>query len=419
MSFRITKESIMLRNRKLASVCITLFVLICSKGLAKYSGGQGTEQSPYIIAGKQDLMELSRSPADYGGCFQLSADINLSGERFEKAVIAPDNRIMGEEFDGNEFTGTFDGNSHKITNLEINGSANDFLGLFGGIGRRGKVFDLSVTDAKIEGGRSGCHGILCGGLMGGTVKGCETSGTVSCKGGSTGIGGLCGANESGLIEGCTSYATVSSGGGHIGVGGLCGGNFGGRIRDSCSGGLMKLASGCSQVGGFCGINENGTVERCLSTSSITAGGQTKYAGGFCGGNMKGRIENCFSIGNLRAGRESVCLGGFCGAAIEGHIKHCYSTGSAVAAKPNRYLGGFCGANNGGSITGCFWDAQRSGMGSSDGGWGLPSSKLKQRGPWVSAGWDVAELGASQTGIWNCSGNGYPMLRVLAEMRKGK
>ncbi|UCD00010.1 MAG: right-handed parallel beta-helix repeat-containing protein, partial [Phycisphaerales bacterium] len=90
---------------------------------AKYSGGIGEPNDPYQIATAEDLIALGETPEDYDKHFILTADIdldpNLPGRKvFDKAVIASttswEERIP--------FTGVFDGNSHSICHLTINGT---------------------------------------------------------------------------------------------------------------------------------------------------------------------------------------------------------------------------------------------------------------------------------------------------------
>ena len=55
---------------------------------SSYSGGSGTAGAPYQIATKADLLALAANTGDYGKCFILTADINMEGQVFTKAIIA-------------------------------------------------------------------------------------------------------------------------------------------------------------------------------------------------------------------------------------------------------------------------------------------------------------------------------------------
>ena len=60
---------------------------------------------------------------------------------------------MDISFSGNSFTGIFDGNNHKISNLTITGEG--YLGLFGVLESGAEVKNLSVVDVNIT--SSGKH----------------------------------------------------------------------------------------------------------------------------------------------------------------------------------------------------------------------------------------------------------------------
>ncbi|MBN2131156.1 MAG: C10 family peptidase, partial [Sedimentisphaerales bacterium] len=55
-----------------------------------YSGGSGTEQDPYRIASRRDLLALAENPDDYNLHFLLTDDIDLGDMVLQTALIAPD-----------------------------------------------------------------------------------------------------------------------------------------------------------------------------------------------------------------------------------------------------------------------------------------------------------------------------------------
>jgi hypothetical protein len=158
---------------------ISITVLLFAGSCFAYSGGTGDPNSPYQIASKADLLALAATPADYNKCFILTADINMAGQTFTKAVIAPDiNSLSG--FQGTAFTGTFDGSGHKIINLTINGPGNSFLGLFGYIGSDSdsQIKNLGLENFSVSGNQ------YVGGLVGyhyyaSSISNCYSTGTVS------------------------------------------------------------------------------------------------------------------------------------------------------------------------------------------------------------------------------------------------
>jgi len=299
----------------------TLFAAACTNLLA-YSGGAGTLEDPYIIANKADLIQLAGNTNHYNNNFKMTTNIDFEGTSFNG--IAPDTN-KAPEFQGTEFTGTFDGNAHKISNFKIAGRR-DYNGLFGRIGNTqndGTVKNLGIVNCII----SNCvnyAGGICGDLASGTIDNCYVTGIIEpdqskyVAGYGTYIGGLCGnvGSKSKIIN---SYSSCTVNGAYK-VGGLCGDNEG-VISNCYSKSRVKYSS---WVGGFGAINgeENGDY----------------YLGGFCGSNS-GDINNCYATGNVNG---DCYIGGFCGS-NSASISNCYSTASVTGYK---YLGGFCGQNSG-------------------------------------------------------------------------
>jgi hypothetical protein len=242
-------------------------VLCISGNVLAYSGGDGTAEDPYQIADVNDLLELAAATADYSKYFILTADIDMVGQVFTTAIIAADT-IQDYVFQGTAFTGTFDGNGHKITNFTING--NDYLGLFGKIDAGGAVKNLGLEDFAVS-GSSGSYYV--GGLVGKThftnISHCYSTGAVS---GYSCVGGLVGESFYGSISNC--YATGSVRGTDYYAGGLVAYiSFSGSIINCYSTGAV---SGISLVGGLVGANA-GSISRSFWDTETS--GQTTSAGG--------------------------------------------------------------------------------------------------------------------------------------------
>lgn len=161
-------------------------LLIANSALAKYSGGTGDPNTPYQIGTKADLLALAADTGDYGKCFIVTADINMEGQVFTTAIVAPGGV--------NAFTGMFDGSGHKIIYYTINGESNFYIGLFGYIGSGGSVKNLGLEDCSVSGNG------LVGGLVGDnrdSISNCYSTGSVS---GSSYVGGMAGINYSGSIS---------------------------------------------------------------------------------------------------------------------------------------------------------------------------------------------------------------------------
>ncbi|MFH1371611.1 MAG: GLUG motif-containing protein [Planctomycetota bacterium] len=243
---------------------------------AGYGGGAGTSGDPYRIARTEDLLSLAANVTDYNKCFILTADIDTQGRVFTTAIIAADT-VGGMGFDGTYFTGTFDGNGHKITNFTINGLGNNYIGLFGAISSSGLVKDLGLENCAVSG--SNRVAVLVGGNSG-NISNCYSTGAVS---GSSLVGGLIGYKEYGTISNCYSTGAVSGDGF---VGGLVGYNSGGNISDCYS---IGAVSGTFDVGGLVGINYS-SISNCYLTGAVSGDDEV---GGLMGRNTGGSVNNSF------------------------------------------------------------------------------------------------------------------------------
>jgi hypothetical protein len=201
-------------------------------------------------------------------------DLSLSGTTYTQAIIAPDTDTdnQTEEFVGTPFSGVFDGNGHKISNLSIAGTGNSYVGLFGYLGPAGMIVNLGVANANIQG--DDYVGVLCGENDQGAIEFCYATGSVS---GANYVGGLVGENNYGWIIACYSKANVSG----------TGDNIGGLAGESTSFGISDMISCCyatgnvtgtgSYIGGLAGYADPGTLSHCFWDTQTS--GQTGSPGG--------------------------------------------------------------------------------------------------------------------------------------------
>ncbi len=443
-----------------AVIVYTLFTFSAIASAGTYSGGSGTADDPYKISTPADLTTLGNTQADYNKSFILINDIDLCGQIFQTAIIAPDigrNDPLETDFQGKPFTGRFDGTNHSITRWTIDGGNNDYLGLFGMIGSNGTIMNLVLGNyilnassgsfhigglcgvnsfGRIErcyaigttiggdfvgglcGSNSGiisqCHTIgqvsggwtvggLCSRNWNGMIVGCFTEGEIH---GNRSVGGLCGTNEFGTITGCYVTCLVTGNSGCIG--GLCGENSGGSITRCYT---IGLAEGGSSVGGICGQNWD-TISLCYSTMAVK--GQNNYTGGLCGRNYTGIITLCYATGSV-SGQYDV--GGLCGENFSATIRQCYATGS-VSGIVN-YVGGLCGDNWGGKITSCFWDKDASGLTISSGGIGKSTADMKTEMTFSMVKWDfVGESANGTEDVWRMCGDGVDYPRLSWQFSRG-
>ena len=164
----------------------------------------------------------------------------------------------------NRYTGTFDGGGHTITGLTINQSGTDHVGLFGCIGGRGTVKNLTLENVNITG-----HDNV-GGVVGATddylniVTGCTVSGTVS---GNSNVGGVVGYNHAGDVIGCTASGDVTGMGNN--VGGVVGYNSSDGKVNACYHASGSV-SGANYVGGLVGYTDH-RMTACYNASEDVMG----------------------------------------------------------------------------------------------------------------------------------------------------
>ena len=107
----------------------------------KFGGGNGTSTNPYLI---EDADDLNAIRFKSNMCFKMVNDINLADGKYN----------IGQGWNPiNEFSGSFDGNWHKIVNLYINRPTEDNIAFFG-ICFQCNINHIFFVDANIIGHNS-------------------------------------------------------------------------------------------------------------------------------------------------------------------------------------------------------------------------------------------------------------------------
>jgi|GEM_PF-1113790 len=316
------------------------FLFLITKARSQYSGGNGSESSPYLISSFNDLRTLSTDVDNFDKFFKQTIDIDASGstQLNSGAGFLP---IGSQSF---KFRGTYDGGNFKIENLVVNRSSTAYQGLFGFISNA-KISKIKLINVTISGGPN--TGGIVGWIEGNSssINNCQVSGAVTSSGDN--CGGLVGNNNSqSLISFCSSSAIVSAGeyvGGLIGI-------TSGSVTDSYSTGNVLSCSACRFVGGLIGSKTNGNfeVKNSYASGNVSAG---YYIGGLIGINGTGGVVDCYSTGSVSGC--SVCNGPATGGLIgtnSGPITNSYATGNILSAQ--RFVGGLIG-ENGGTISKCY------------------------------------------------------------------
>ncbi|MCC4598104.1 filamentous hemagglutinin N-terminal domain-containing protein, partial [Xanthomonas campestris pv. phormiicola] len=254
------------------------------------------------------------------GNYALAGDLDASGTSYGSPIMA--------RTASGEFSGTFAGLGHTISNLSID-SGNYYVGLFGYVGTA-TIRDLGLVDASVSG--SNYVGALAG-TSRATLSNVYSTGSVT---GGNNVGGLVGYN-SGQITGAHSASNVSASSDTSG--GLVGMNDNGVIEDSYANG--NVTSNSANVGGLAGRNAYGTISGSYATGSVTG---KSYVGGLVGFNDSyGVLTNVYATGNVVG--TAYITGGLVGMNYQGTITNAYATGSVLAPTS---VGGLVGVNNPGS-----------------------------------------------------------------------
>ncbi|MBN1359130.1 MAG: hypothetical protein JW993_00990 [Sedimentisphaerales bacterium] len=361
------------------SVC--LVEAFCACAWAKYGGGSGTADDPYLISTPEHLLAMMAEQKDHGRHFRLMEDIDLAG------CTSDQYQIIGVNWQG-LFSGVFDGNGKTISNFTYTCADVNCVGLFGLVGDDARIENLGLIDPNVS--AAGC----------------------------TFVGSLAGECRGTVVDCYVTNARVS---GMSQVGGLVGGGM--RLSDCHAGGIV---SGIQDVGGLAGCVWE-TANCCSATADVVG---VEFVGGLTGTNH-GRIAGCFSAGTASgdayvgglvgttgiviANCYSTCdvngydwVGGLIGAATWGGVTaNSYCTGKVVGSQR---VGGLIGRDYSRSagtldaIRGCFWDTQSSGLATSDGGAGLATAQMQTLATFLDAGWDfVGETANGTNDLWQMPG----------------
>lgn len=309
-----------------------------------FSGGDGTENNPYQIETAEQLNAIRN---DLDACYILNNDIDLT----EIGSWVPIG-IRETQY----FTGSFDGNSHSISNLLINNESIEMMkvsewyqdgayhgmggygiGLFGDIGSGATIRNVNIKNLNLDINTPYDFSVSCGGIVGiieensthVNIDKCVVSGNCSLtlsNNSSNIIGGFLGG-----IVGCAnsagdSYITNCEYSGKLYInacGAHCGG-IGGIINLADVTGCINRAeincfdeiwNGYARAGGIIGEGSYCSVSECTNYGNVVCGNETEMnyaqAGGITG--IGAYISDCINYGNIKAiGERSGEAGGICG-----------------------------------------------------------------------------------------------------------
>ncbi|MFP8890308.1 GLUG motif-containing protein [Natrialbaceae archaeon A-CW2] len=289
--------------------------------------GNGTAGDPYIVTNASELQAMENNLTAH---YKLGNDITAS----ETAGWNNGNgfKPVGSGYN-TRFTGHFDGDGHTISDLYINRTSEDYVGIFGYVDSDGIIKNVGFENVSVNGDE------VVGGVVGwnsGTVSELYATGSVN---GNKNVGGLVGANVDGKVN--ESYATGSINSSES-VGGLVGYNDG-EVKESYATGSVN---GSDYIGGLVGINIGGEVNESYATGSVDnaiSDDEFPYVGGLIGWNYGGNVSGSYATGNVT---------------LDG-------SGS---------VGGLI-ASNDGDVRNSYWDTETTEQDDSDGGEGLSTEDM--------------------------------------------
>ena len=311
--------------------------------------GSGTDSSPYQVDSASDLAYFAYKTQIQGqesyDHIVLTDDIDLAGYDW-----LPMGRARGTN---TGFRGTFDGQGHTISNLNVNVSGiakNTEYGLFGLVDSGAVLKDFTILSGEVN-GIANSTGAVAGYIWSATIDNVTNYANVT---GNSYIGGIVGQMTRGTtISNCFNYGNVQ---GINYVGGVVGGTEDSTATRSIVGVTnMGQVSGHSQVGGIIGRAYHVTVESAYNgyTASVTA--TTRYAGGVVGYLMNGstvlKSVNTADVAGLE------CVAGLVGGAVNGgSLTTSYSEGLISARGSQVTEAGTLvgGASTGMAIADCYF-----------------------------------------------------------------
>ena len=274
--------------------------------ISDYDGTLVPEDGCYGIGTVQGLRDLLGFADDDGRVFRLASDIDLAAHPF---TYVP---YLGADFDGA---------GHNVSNLRLEHTYADCVGLFG-FCWFGAVSNVSVVGCQVRG--PGAAGGLVGLNEGGAISACNVTGNV------TGVlaGGLVGSNYfKASIKG--SHASVATTGQADGfAGGLVAHNRG-TVSSSYATGPVR---GVEYVGGLLGFSYLGIITDCHATGDVAG---ERYVGGLLGYLFFGTFNRSYATGNVTGTDQ--CVGGLVGYGECG--PYTYATGNVTGPL---YVGGLVG-----------------------------------------------------------------------------
>lgn len=351
----------MFRKRSLITLAIVLVLAMLTFASAETTfEGSGTAEDPWQIATAEQLNSVRN---DLTAHYILTADIDLSGYEnwepigaFQSLSDAPeDAEIPHPDY---AFTGSFNGNGHKISNLTVASAQPMGAGLFGCTSgtERGEAYIGNFTLENVN--VSGCY--LVGSVVGLQFMNCKVT-DITLQGenkltGMQGIGGIVGTGFD-LISNCSATADITV----MGDDGACAGLIAGGTTmspiENCQavgGSITAEGNATWAIGGICGApwgapdikdcTVSDIVIRVTGEGNRLVGGLLGFAGSYDSGNPAQITGNKVENVTIEVSGSTDSVGGLVGAGkemMEGsdvmssfEIKDCTVSGTIAGGREN-------------------------------------------------------------------------------------
>ena len=234
-----------------------------------------------------------------------------------------------------KFSGTFDGQGHKVTHFVIIDEAYASgvgAGLFG-YGDGCAVENLTVEGSISLTSSASVSTAYAGGVLGGganvTLTNVHSAVDITVervKGNWARVGGVFGGGSCETVTDCSYTGTLN---GYQYCGGIVGYITGGTVSGCYNAGTVNAVS--TYAAGIVGSNSGGNTVACYNVGTVTANGN--YAGGIAASSSSGALTNCFNLGTVSAADYA--------GAIAGNI-----TKDTATVIHNYYLEGTCASGFG-------------------------------------------------------------------------
>lgn len=273
-----------------------------TSGTATYYERNYSDHSPVLAKLTLKSPENITQPELVDGVYQISNASELQGfsyivngiAGFKKNAAA--NAVLLDDIDmkslsswqpigtsDSPFTGTFDGQNHKLSGFSMKSASGDGQGLIG------YASNATIKDFCIEGSISynGGTGVgAVGWATSSTLSGIHSKLTITVPATSHHIGGVCGhLSENSTASGCSFSGTI-------------------KVTDADT-------NDC--IGGIGGYSNNGvSYENCANYGSITFAKADAFAGGICGyvnNDSFAGIFNCLNVGTVKMSSGTPTYGG--------------------------------------------------------------------------------------------------------------